>query len=67
MNEKRWHRFRHYQGRWSTFDQIEECERPGKWCCGCEFKHPFCTENGAVLDQHDGLVGSPGLGETNND
>lgn len=50
MAEKRWHRFRHYQGRWSTFDQIEECERPAKWCCGCEFKHPFCTEKGTVLE-----------------
>jgi hypothetical protein len=44
----RWHRFRHYQGRWSTFDQIEKCEQPGKWCCGCEFKHPFCSESGVV-------------------
>lgn len=48
MNEQRWHRIRHFQGRWSSFDQIEECERPGKWCCGCEFSHPFCSENGKV-------------------
>jgi hypothetical protein len=48
--QKRWHRFRHYPGRWSTFDQIEECERPGKFCCGCEFEHPFCSNLGKVLD-----------------
>jgi hypothetical protein len=46
-DEKRWHRFRHYPERWSTFDLIEACEKP-KWCCGCEFNHPFCSENGRV-------------------
>lgn len=47
MTEIRWHRFAHYQGRWSTFDLIEECQKP-KFCCGCEFKHPFCSESGEV-------------------
>lgn len=56
MTEKRWHRFRHHQGRWSTFDQIEECTRPGAFCCGCEFKHPFCTEAGKVLETDTGSV-----------
>lgn len=50
MAEKRWHRFRHYPKVWSTFDQIEECTRPNQFCCGCEFKHPFCTEFGKVLE-----------------
>lgn len=49
MTEKRWHRIGHYPGKWSTFDQIEECAKP-KFCCGCEFKHPFCTEAGKVLE-----------------
>jgi len=43
----RYHRFRHYQGRFSNFDLIEACDKP-KWCCGCEFKHPFCDETGHV-------------------
>lgn len=32
---------------WSNFDQIEECKKP-TFRVGCEFKHPFCEENGAV-------------------
>jgi hypothetical protein len=47
--EKRYHCFRHYQGTWSTFDQIEECAKPN-WCCGCTYDHPFCTEYGRVLE-----------------
>jgi hypothetical protein len=44
---QRFHRFRHYPGVWSTFDMIEPCAKP-KWCMGCEFYHPFCTERGRV-------------------
>lgn len=51
--ETRWHRFRHYPGRWSTFDQIEKCEKP-TWCCGCEFKHPFCSANGEIVAAFQG-------------
>jgi hypothetical protein len=47
--ETRWHRFRHYPGKWSGFDQIEKCAKP-KFCCGCEFNHPFCTESGIVAE-----------------
>jgi hypothetical protein len=47
MAEKKYHRVRFYEGRWSTFDSIKECSRPGP-CWGCEFKHPLCTELGAV-------------------
>lgn len=46
---KQYHRFRHYPGTFSTFDQVEECTKP-KWCCGCEFKHALCTADGVVID-----------------
>jgi hypothetical protein len=49
MAELRYHRFRHYPGRWSNFDQVEPCEKP-KFCTGCEFKHPFCSESGIVSE-----------------
>lgn len=49
MSTKNYHRFRHYPGKWSTFDQIEECTKP-KWCCGCEFNHAFCAADGRVLE-----------------
>ncbi len=44
---QRWHRFAHYQGRWSGFDLIERCEKP-KFCIGCNYKHPFCSEEGRI-------------------
>jgi len=47
MGETKFHRIRHYQGRWSSFDQIERCEKPMP-CFYCQFKHPFCSEEGRV-------------------
>lgn len=48
--EKRWHRIRFYEGRWSTFDLVEECSRPG-FCVGCTYKHPFCSETGRIIEE----------------
>lgn len=57
--EARWHRLRHYPGRWSTFDLIDKCTKP-KFCCGCEFKHPFCTESGIVAAATSSTAGEVG-------
>jgi hypothetical protein len=46
-DDRRFHRFRHYPGVWSTFDMIEPCAKP-KRCMGCQYHHPFCTETGRV-------------------
>ena len=47
MGEIKFHRFRHYEGRFSNFDLIDPCTKP-KFCAGCEFNHPFCSEEGRV-------------------
>ena len=47
---KLFHRIRFYEGRWSSFDSIEECKKPGQ-CIGCMFKHPLCDENGRIPAQ----------------
>ena len=44
------HRVRIYEGKFSNFDQIKECAKP-EFCWGCEYRHPFCTEQGAVLEK----------------
>lgn len=49
MSDLTHHRIRHYQGKWSTLDEIIECAKP-KWCIGCEYKHPRCDPNGRVPD-----------------
>lgn len=46
---KKYHRIRHYPGRYSGFDLIEECIKP-KPCVGCQYDHALCTENGRVLE-----------------
>lgn len=43
----RFHRIRFNRDAWSTFDQVEPCNRPGP-CAGCQFGHPVCNKHGRV-------------------
>lgn len=47
-SELRYHRIRFYPERWSNFDSVELCGKPGS-CVGCQFDHPLCDKNGRTV------------------
>lgn len=42
-----YHRFRFYQGRFSNFDLVEPCGKPGR-CQACAIAVPLCDARGRV-------------------